>query len=745
MIKKYALIGIVLLAVFLNFTGLTPNVRHPDEPPIHDYAKNLIVNIVSKGDFDPHSFKYGSTIYFIHGFFYFIYLSINYVLYSTNTLLSSSFISKPIPIANYFAGSIHIFETQLQWLGRAVTALFGVGNVLLTYFIARKLFGKKIALLSSLFITIAPLEVRDAHYITTDIPALFFMLLSIYFLLFLIEKGSLKSYVFSGFFIGLAATIRYFPIVILAYPVAVVLGIKKNNQWFWKSIIGGIFILVGVVIGIPFLFINKNGPALFVKDMQDFVLPWYSTSLSNYVFSLASFIFSRGKTILPDIKTALPENFRPYLASYVIFKGFGVIPAILGIVGTIFILLKEFRKGLILFVLPFALLVYASFYLHVMYERIMIPILPFLAISAAYFILWIYKRTKALVVLIFLVIISLIIPLIKSSVASVSCGQTSIYDMSEAFIAQNIDPNSSVAFLPPVSFPSDPKFGKLKLIELFPYSNFSLEEVRNIGGKYAFINGSRLEYENYMFFNDFFITPEPIYKNSYLYLTQLEYEERAKILGKLTKYQMCERSRVYYYELPDEIKVLPSLLLDKINLNWSSERFDVSGKVVNNNSVENIGNLLVYNPTKLDYIPPRVVSQKIAIEANKTYSFSVSLKADMKKKNDSHIFLRMDYYRNDEKTNTYGNLQKLAYFIYDGTSPFYFEKEMTYGLTRTDPTQPGRYLYLSPRATPDESWQKVSVVSRAPTDADYLLLSIQADTSFGDPIYFDKISLTTTQ
>jgi 4-amino-4-deoxy-L-arabinose transferase-like glycosyltransferase len=106
--------------------------------------------------------------------------------------------------------------------------LCSVGIVCLTYLIAKKLFNKKIALLSAFLLSIFPLEVLHASILVAEPIGEFFMLLGIY--LFLQEKEQEKKLypLLSGIFIGISYLAK--ETFLFVVPLLVLYNLIKNKK-----------------------------------------------------------------------------------------------------------------------------------------------------------------------------------------------------------------------------------------------------------------------------------------------------------------------------------------------------------------------------------------------------------------------------------------------------------------------------------------------------------------------------------
>ena len=160
-------------------------------------------------------------------------------------------------------------------------------------------------------------------------------------------------------------------------------------------------------------------------------------------------------------------------------------------------------------IIPIFSFLYFSLYIPALYERQADTLLPFLALLVGVFLwsLWRfmasrpipYKRT------IFLIILILVFyyPFTQSFASSWACGKPHIFQESAIWISRNIPQNSVIAIKTFMPFPP----GNYGLIEIAPNNIFSLEEARNAGAQFAFINlyDTLIGYTNE--FISFFIKP----------------------------------------------------------------------------------------------------------------------------------------------------------------------------------------------------------------------------------------------
>ncbi|HEY7059610.1 MAG TPA: glycosyltransferase family 39 protein, partial [Vicinamibacterales bacterium] len=150
-----ALVVVCAAALALRLIGLRyglPAVYNPDEVAIMSRALAF-----ATGDLNPHNFLYPS--------FYF------YVLFAWEglTALWSVAIGAVASLGD-FQRQFFIDPTRVYVAGRLLTTLTGVLTVAATYSLGRRVAGPLAGLSAALFLAIAPLHVRDSHYVKHDVP-----------------------------------------------------------------------------------------------------------------------------------------------------------------------------------------------------------------------------------------------------------------------------------------------------------------------------------------------------------------------------------------------------------------------------------------------------------------------------------------------------------------------------------------------------------------------------------------------
>lgn len=109
-----------------------------------------------------------------------------------------------LPLAISF--SFRIFGIH-EWSATLVPVLFSLSTLLLLYLMSRRLWGENVALLAAFFLALIPIDAYYARVVITDVPALFFALLTLFFYLLWLEQQKELHYfaIFISYFLGLSS------------------------------------------------------------------------------------------------------------------------------------------------------------------------------------------------------------------------------------------------------------------------------------------------------------------------------------------------------------------------------------------------------------------------------------------------------------------------------------------------------------------------------------------------------------
>jgi len=316
---------------------------HPDESQFIESLSNMNPK---KLDFNPHYFYYG-TLYF---WFLGLALAIAFLFG----------LVKLIPDLSFFY--FHPEELGRFYIaGRMVSVVFAVLTCFLVFLIARKLYGEKKALISSLFLSLTPIFVINAHYVAVDITEVFFITLSFFLSLKILESEKNKWYIFAGIVAGFAGSAKYPGIlIILTIPIASFLKGGKG----WANLLRSFLckkVLLSYLFAIgAFLFTNP-----FIVTSYNEVIP-YTIAYREQAEGMQNLDLLGGSLF--------------YLKA--LYYGVGLPLLVLSLIGVVYVFYKK-EKGevLMLFWVIFSFLLVSS--ISVRSDRYILVIIPFIAILAA--------------------------------------------------------------------------------------------------------------------------------------------------------------------------------------------------------------------------------------------------------------------------------------------------------------------------------------------------------------------------
>lgn len=238
--------GIMIFIFVLAFTlrivgidwGMPHNNLHPDEVIIFDQAYQCTLN---------HNFEVKQ------------YLRPNHVTIKLNTLLYTGiqeFYFAPQG-KNDFALNYSENFAMFTTASRIMIALFSMGTVILAYLTAA-FWGKRQALFATLLFAIFPSFIEHSHYITPDIPLLFFLMGVLWAALRYMNKPAVCWLFWMSFFTALATCEKYpgiYGCVIIAIAVCVT-QIKKPIKIVKDGFLAIIFVVLGILAVSPILIID---------------------------------------------------------------------------------------------------------------------------------------------------------------------------------------------------------------------------------------------------------------------------------------------------------------------------------------------------------------------------------------------------------------------------------------------------------------------------------------------------------
>lgn len=240
---NWTLIVILLLGLALRVWGINfglPYTIAPDEPTHFSIG----LRIFKTGDLNPHWLNYPSLIFYLNA----LALVPFYLIGKASGVFSTP---ADIPFPEIVTMGVGRLTMPSEFLfTRGVTALFGVGSVWLVYLIARELHAAKwVAWLAALLLAISPASVYNSHLIRPDTHAVFFALFSFLWARRILDNPSRWNYLWAGIGAGLATSAKYnMPLIFLPMVAAHFLrfgwrGIERKELYLGLFLSGLTFLL----------------------------------------------------------------------------------------------------------------------------------------------------------------------------------------------------------------------------------------------------------------------------------------------------------------------------------------------------------------------------------------------------------------------------------------------------------------------------------------------------------------------
>ncbi len=335
---------LLVLAAAVRFYGLRFGMPHvwarPDELVVCDIAQRFLT-----GDLNPHFWSYPTL-------FMYLLAALDYSYYLFGRA------------AGWFRSIEHFLSLwKVQWtpffmIARVLSATAGAATVVVVHRISARLFDRLTAGVAALFLALAFLHVRDSHFGVTDITMTFCVVLSFLYLARAVLEDRTLLFAVAGGIAGAGASIKY-NVALMVAPLAAAAFVAARGRWRTAASRVAWFALLFVaafVAGSPFSVLE---PHSFFSGL---------VGESRHVALSHGFDLGRGGF---------------YHLGFSLRYGLGVPLLVAGVGGVIGLFSVDWRKALVLASFP------AAYYLllaptRTVFVRYMIPVVPFLCVSAAY-------------------------------------------------------------------------------------------------------------------------------------------------------------------------------------------------------------------------------------------------------------------------------------------------------------------------------------------------------------------------
>ncbi|MBI3913939.1 MAG: glycosyltransferase family 39 protein, partial [Chloroflexi bacterium] len=124
---------------------------------------------------------------------------------------------------------------EINLVGRVLSALFDLSTVLIIFFIGRRMYDVRVAILGAFFLAASVLDIQQSHFFTVDTFTNVPILLAFWFALDIIDGKGVRAFVFGGAAFGLALAGRiniapFAAVLIAAAALRAYLAAEKSRQ-----------------------------------------------------------------------------------------------------------------------------------------------------------------------------------------------------------------------------------------------------------------------------------------------------------------------------------------------------------------------------------------------------------------------------------------------------------------------------------------------------------------------------------
>lgn len=648
------LVIIIILAAWMRLVGDYPGYTpfHSDEGMSYSGA----ITMFERLNFDPGRYDYPSLIPIINFFIYLFFLIPIYIL--------QTIFLHPDKLP-HFKNLIDLWQlvvlknqqTMVLFWGRYITAVFGVGGVIMTYYVAKRYFKDIKVALGAAFLTAVNYRlVLNSHFGLPDIYNGFMLLINFYYLPNLLKKPTLKTYLISFLLLALFFSTKFqiFPIAPLII-IHLINLFKSNKKFNLRKIIFNRLNFYAIMGGLLALFVVLIINYTHLVHWEEFIK----------ITSYNSLKYGVGTNSL---------NF--YSISYLFHTGLGAL-IFISVLGGLVLGIKKYRLNSLLLlsvVIPFfALLIYftrGGFYTrnYVTITSVLLIFASFFLVSVANFIIKILKLPKTIlpVVICLSLILSSLDQIQKSLIVVREYQKPWNLELARNWLAENALNSATI-----VSHPWDP-YPRDKEFNIIPYQRdeiLTLSEVQDEKADFAFLGMDWLNMPFYWWMNrstleslSYWNKPVDILANTVSSVVAQEfaaYSSAEFIKPAETPDMNFLILKIRPKKIISEKKELMSFKFDKEKdfQEWFAidGRLDISNKIIWSGQEGHQNKGSVFFKEGLNDIPVyRITSKLIPIDNKKAIILKGFIKTDKiltKKKREG--FLRIDFYDQDPGKITY--------------------------------------------------------------------------------------------
>lgn len=197
--ESLSIAAILGLAAWLRLTGIAAGIPWDlasDEPHVMERA----VRILRTGDFNPHFFDYP-------GFYIYLQAAVAGLRFLAGAMEGTWRSLDQAATADFYLTA------------RVVTVTFGLATVAVVWRVGRRI-DRLAGLAASFLLAVQPLHARESHFVLTDVPMTFFVVLALLATVRAVEAGTMARWLLAGATVGLAAGTKYTGGVAIVIPLS---------------------------------------------------------------------------------------------------------------------------------------------------------------------------------------------------------------------------------------------------------------------------------------------------------------------------------------------------------------------------------------------------------------------------------------------------------------------------------------------------------------------------------------------
>ena len=288
---------------------------------------------------------------------------------------------------------------EMSYIGRSIVVLADVGTVFMAYLLGKRIYSRRVGLLAAGLVALAVVHIQHSHFYRPEPLLVFFLMVSFWFMLQVMEKRRLRDSLLLGVFVGLtlAAKVSVLPLVL---PLALAYGFRlvTDSRGSWAvplqkdterviahALMAGVVAVAVFLITTPYALLDMFNFIADIKWQADMARTAGTVPFTVQYVGTTPFLYELRQTSVWAL--GLPLG----------IVAWGGLVFTLGI--AIFKVAKKhpLPRGEILllaWVIPNFLML--GYFFEVKFLRYIFPIIPFLILMGSGALFWMLDRARSL-------------------------------------------------------------------------------------------------------------------------------------------------------------------------------------------------------------------------------------------------------------------------------------------------------------------------------------------------------------